>query len=129
MIKKHIKFKDFEGNDVEREYYFHLTKVDMTQLELSFPGGLEAYLKKMVAERKIAEIFEAIRKIVLTSYGERDDVKISFRKENGLGGALWPEFSGSPAFEALMLELMEIDQEKQEATALEAFVKGIMPRE
>ena len=127
MLKKAIKFEDFEGNEVEREYFFHLSKVDVTQLELSFPGGLEAYFKKIISERKIAEAFEAIRKIVLTSYGERSEDGMSFRKlRNGL--PLYEDFAGSPAFDTLMLELMEIDSEQQAPTALESFLKGIMPK-
>jgi len=130
MLKKTIKFDDFDGNSVERDYYFHLSKVDLTQLELAYfgYGGLEGYLKKMISERKIAEVFEAIRKIVLTSYGERDDVAMAFIKQRN-GAPLYEVFAGSPAFDVLMLELMAIDEDKQQAAALEAFMEGIMPRD
>jgi hypothetical protein len=128
MLKKLIKFEDFDGNPVEREYYFHLFKMDITQLELSFPGGLEVYVTKMISERKIAEIFEAIRKIILTSYGERSADGITFSKLKN-GAPLYEDFAGSPAFDVLMEELMNIDPEKQEAAALETFLKGVIPKE
>ena len=43
MIKKTIKYYDYEGNERTDDFYFHLTQVELTKInsDPSLPGGLE----------------------------------------------------------------------------------------
>lgn len=45
MIKKAIKYKDYDGNDVEKEFWFNLDAGEIALLELSKKDGLSEWLK------------------------------------------------------------------------------------
>ena len=134
MIEKTITFLDMHGNEATGLYRFHLNQDDATQLELSYPGGLEEHFKKLISERDIAEFYRLIRVFVLSSYGELDPNGINFQKIRG-GNKLYERFESSPAFSVLMEELLEVVEEKDPETGenspsipnLSAFLKGIAP--
>ena len=61
MIKKTIKYEDYNGEKKENDYYFHMNPAELTELELSTPGGLEATIKRLMDEKdgkEIVAIFE-----------------------------------------------------------------------
>lgn len=46
MLRKTIKFEDFEGNEVEKAFYFNLTKAEILEMELGSKDGLSNYLRR-----------------------------------------------------------------------------------
>ena len=44
MFEKTIKFLDFDENEREETFYFHLSKPEIIELELSKEGGLQKYI-------------------------------------------------------------------------------------
>ena len=42
MLKKTIAYVDFNGNDQTEDFYFNLSKTDLTEMQLSVDGGLSA---------------------------------------------------------------------------------------
>lgn len=53
MIRKVIKYKDYEGNPVESEFFFALSKAECTDLDFYYEeyGGLKEYLKQMIKDK------------------------------------------------------------------------------
>lgn len=51
MIRKVIKYKDYDGEIVESEFYFNLSVAECTDLDFYYEeyGGLRAYLKNLLA--------------------------------------------------------------------------------
>ena len=48
MLKKTITYEDFNGETVSEDFFFHLSKAELVELELSHQGGLSAALQRIV---------------------------------------------------------------------------------
>ena len=71
MVKKTITYKDFDGQERTEDYYFNLTKTELTEMELSMNGGLSTLLEKIIKEKDMKQLIEYFKRIVLDSYGEK----------------------------------------------------------
>jgi hypothetical protein len=121
MIAKTVKYKDYNGNDCEDKFYFNLTKAELTEMELGINGGLADYIKKIVDTNNTEEIINIFKKLVLKSYGVKSEDGKRFRKTSDSGVPLSIEFSESPAYSVLFMELATDDKSAAE------FVNGIVP--
>lgn len=121
MIAKTVKYQDFNGNDCEDKFYFNLTKAELTEMELGIEGGLAEHIKKVVDANNGEEIINVFKKLILKSYGVKSEDGKRFRKTNDNGVPLSIEFSETPAYSALFMELATDDKAAAE------FVNGIVP--
>jgi len=119
MLKKKIKYVDFNGNEREEDFYFHLSKAEIVEMELSVWGGLSSQIEKIVAEQEPKKLVELFKSLVLNSYGEKSPDGRRFIKNQELRDA----FSQTEAYSILFMEL------SQNADAAAAFVNGIVPTE
>lgn len=117
MLKRDITYEDFNGNTVTETFYFNMTKTEVIELEVSYEGGLEGILKKIIETEDRKGLIEEFKKIVLLSYGMKSPDGKRFIKNDELR----EEFSQSAAFDVLFIELATDD----DAAAI--FVKGILP--
>lgn len=116
MYCKHIKFEDLDGNPVEGDYYFNMTKAELLKLELSTNGGWEAKMKKLLETRNQAELVRIFDELLLDSYGVRSDDGLRFIKSPELSA----RFKQTGAYDELFTELVT-----NEEAALEFFKKVI----
>ena len=118
MIRKSIKFKDY--NDVEREkdYWFDLNETDLIELQIETVGGLHEKIDRVMKMNDQREIYNLFKTIIRKAYGEKSDDGIHFDKSE----AAWERFITSPAYNALMLEFMDDPQKVVE------FMEGLMPK-
>jgi hypothetical protein len=125
MLKKTVKFEDFDGNEMVRDFYFNLSKPEMIKLQASVPGGLDKYLQKIGNTGDIQGIADFIRKIIVEAYGEKGEDGISFIKvKNGV--KLGEQFEQTLAYEALFMELISGDNNAQ---AFTDFLTGVIPHD
>ena len=125
MLKKTVKFEDFDGNEIVRDFYFNLSKPEMIKLQASVPGGLDKYLQKIGNTGDIQGIADFIRKIIVEAYGEKGEDGISFIKvKNGI--KLGEQFEQTLAYEALFMELISGDNNAQ---AFTDFLTGVIPHD
>lgn len=127
MVKKSIKYTDFNGNEQVDECYFNLSQSELTQLEVSEKGGFENYISKMIAEQDNKKIYALFKEIVLMSYGEKSFDGKSFIKKKMIDGQLVnlrDQFEQTMAFDALMMELIS----GGEKTVAE-FINKLIPNE
>jgi len=127
MLKKTIEYVDFNGEKQSEEDYFHLSKSELTQMELSQKGGFQNYITKIVEEKDNHKIYEMFKEIVLVSYGKKSADGRSFIKKKTVDGQvvlLRDEFEQTAAFDALMMELISSDEK-----TIAAFINGIVPKE
>ena len=118
MLKKTIKYTDYEGNEREEDFYFNLTRAECVKLQLSTDGGLEKTLRKIIAEQDVPKIIPIFEQIVLGAYGEKSPDGKRFVKSKELSEA----FSQTEAYSDLFMELMS------DADAAAAFINGIIPQ-
>ena len=117
MLKKTITYEDFEGNSQTEDFYFHLSKAELIELELSEKEGFGEMLKKIVAETDGQRIIENFKKIILMSYGQKSDDGKRFIKTQELRDA----FSQTEAYSQLFMDLAT------NAGEAAAFMRGVIP--
>ena len=118
MLKKTIKYTDYDGTEREEDFYFNLNKAEVTEMELSKQGGLSEYIKRIVAAQDAPSLVELFKELICKSYGEKslDGKRFVKSKE------LTEEFTQTEAYAELFVELAS---NAEEATK---FVNGIMPK-
>ena len=116
MIKKTIKYTDFDGNEREEDFYFHFTDAELAEMELSVNGGLKQRLETIIKTKNEPELIKQFKEIILRSYGEKSPDGRQFVKSEELSKA----FSYTPAYSNLFMELAT------DADAASVFVNGII---
>ena len=119
MLKKRIKYTDYDGNVREEDFYFNLSKAELTEMELSTLGGMEKRINRIVSAQDTRQIVEVFKDIILRSYGEKSLDGKRFIKNEELSTA----FSQTEAYTELFMELATDDK------AAAAFLTGIIPKE
>lgn len=101
MIKKHIKYVDYNGVEKEEDFYFHFSKTELFMLESSEDGGVSEKLTKIVNKRDAKNIIGFLHDFILKSYGEKSDDGIYFHKSPEIS----KKFEEHPAFDILFMDL------------------------
>lgn len=117
MLKKSITFTDLNGEEVTEDHYFHLSKADMVELELSEKDGLSKKLQEIVDTGDGNEIIQTFKDLLLRAYGMKAPDGRSFIKNNDLR----EQFEQSEAYSALFMDLVTNADKAAE------FVNGIVP--
>lgn len=118
MLKKTITYEDFNGNEVTEDYYFHLTKADLIEMEMSQKGGLHEYLQKIVESEDGKAIIATFKELILVAYGQRSEDGKRFIKTPELRN----EFQSTEAYSSLFMELCT------DTDAAADFVNGVVPQ-
>lgn len=119
MIKKTIEYTDFDGNNRKEDFYFNLTKDELIQLGVKYPGGLEHKINRLVESEDAREIYDIFRTIILESYGEKSEDGRRFIKSEEMSTA----FSQTNAFSELIMELVS------DAEYSANFVENLLPKD
>lgn len=118
MLKKTIKYTNFNDEEVEEDFYFHLSKAELIEMEVSHEGGFKQWLETIVAAEDGKEIISEFKKIILAAYGKRSEDGRQFIKNQ----ALRDEFESSEAYSELFMELVT------DSEAGATFVNGVIPK-
>lgn len=117
MLKKTIKYTDYNGVERTEDFYFNLNKAEIMEMQLTTVGGLDAYLKKIISAQDMPTLMRVFKDLVLKSYGVKSDDGRRFIKNDQLR----EEFEQTEAYSILYMEL------STDAEAAAAFVNGIIP--
>ena len=118
MLKKTIKYTDYNGETREEDFYFNLSKAEVTEMELSKEGGMSEYIKKISAAQNAPELIKLFKEIITKSYGEKSLDGKRFIKNKELTEA----FTQTEAYSELFVELASNADEAVK------FINGIMPK-
>lgn len=119
MLKKTIEWTDYDGNERKEDFYFNLTKAEITELNLGQKGGLEKLINNIVAAQDTAKIVEIFKDIIYKSYGVKSDDGRRFIKTPEVK----QEFIETEAYSILFMELAT------DADAAAKFINGIVPQD
>lgn len=117
MIKKTVKYVDYNGVERVEDFYFNMTKAEVTEMEMSVEGGFSKMLEELIASKDNVRIVQLFKEMVLKSYGEKSPDGRRFVKSKEISEA----FAQTEAYSEIFMELAL----NEEAAA--AFVNGIMP--
>lgn len=119
MLKKTIKYTDFNDNEITEDFYFNLTTAELLQMEASSNGGLRPKLERLINTRDTAAIVTIFQEIIDKSYGVKSDDGRRFIKNQ----EVLDEFKQSNAYSELYVELTTNTE-----SAI-AFITGIIPKD
>ncbi len=117
MLKKTIKYVDFDGNEREETFYFNLTQAEVAEMELSTEGGLAAKINKIIEARDNPTIIALFKDVIGKAYGEKSADGKYFVKNDVVRNA----FMATEAYSVLFMELAT------NPDAAAAFINGIVP--
>ena len=116
MLKQRVKYEGFDGELIEEDLYFNLTRMDLIELNDRYESkDMAAYMDKIVKEKNIKELYKVLKDIVLMAYGVKSEDGKRFIKNQ----TVKDEFAESLAFSQLIEDFHETD------TAMSDFVTGI----
>ena len=119
MLKKIIKYTDFNGVQQQEEFHFHLSPPDLLELEATSPGGFENYMNEIMAANDGARILELFKKLIKMSIGRVSDDGKRFEKSEEITN----NFVQTNAYTKLFLEL------GSDADSAAKFFNGIIPQD
>lgn len=103
MLKKTMTYIDFDGNEREEDFYFHLTEADIVAMDLSADGsgGLAKLIEKIAKETDGKKLIETFKGIILAAYGEKSPDGKRFIKNQEISDA----FAQTQAYSDLFMQL------------------------
>ena len=87
MLKKTVTYTDYNGVERTEDFYFNLSKAEVTEMELSVDGGLAQMLENIVNSKDNKEIVRMFKELVLKAYGEKSPDGRRFIKNKELSDA------------------------------------------
>lgn len=118
MLKKTIKYIDYNGAERTEDLYFNLSKAELMEMEMGTTGGLTEYYNRILQAQDAPTLVKVFKELILKAYGEKSLDGKRFIKSEELSIA----FSQTEAYSELFSEL---------ATNVEAaseFFNGIIPK-
>ena len=119
MLKKTMTYTDYNGEKRTEDFYFNMSRAEVTEMELSINGGLSAMIQRVTEEKDVPTIISIFKDLVLRSYGKKSPDGRRFIKSKELS----EEFSQTEAYSDLFMELAT------DSAKAAAFVNGIMPQD
>lgn len=122
MLKRIIKYTDY--NDIPRtqEFYFYLSKRDIQTINAKYEGGLQGQFTKIINKMDMKSLLETVEDLILTSYGEKSDDGTKFIKNSKVR----EDFQYSAAYEQLFDDLTTGEDTSEK---LSDFLRKILPNE
>lgn len=117
MLKKVIKYTDYNGVPREEPFYFNLSKAELVELEMSVNGGLTEFITRVVATQDQTELIKLFKRFILMAYGEKSDDGKRFIKSEEISA----NFAATEAYSELFMELMSSTEKMTE------FVNALAP--
>lgn len=117
MIKETITYTDYNGNERTEDFWFHLSKAELTKMELSTTGGLSEYLKRIIDAQDGKTLVTIFEDLILKSYGEKSADGKRFIKSKELSEA----FKQTEAYSNFFMKLATDDE------AAIKFINGVVP--
>lgn len=117
MIKKRMTYEDFNGETRTEDFWFHMSEVDLLEMDSKYPGGMQGFIQKMIDTKDSAEMFKLAKEIIEMSYGVKSVDGRTFEKSPELTRS----FTQTQAYVDLFMEI------GTDADKAAEFIKGIMP--
>ena len=121
MIKKTVTYVDYNGVERTEDFYFNLSKAELTEMELTTVGGFAETIEKIVAAQDTPALIAAFKDLVLKAYGVKSANGKRFMKTDENGRKLCDMFKETEAYSVLFMELATDDKKAAE------FINGIIP--
>lgn len=129
MIKRTIKYTDFDGNAREEVVYFNMTRTELIAYSFDLPDDLTEGFKdpnevdinevgaRLIEKLGRSGIFEFVKNLVFKAYGMKSEDGRRFIKSEQLS----TEFTQTLAYDEFIIDLFSSDEK------ISDFINGIIP--
>jgi hypothetical protein len=117
MLKREIKYEDFDGVETSDIVYFNLSKPELIELDVEHGEGFGRVLERIIETKDNKELVKLFKDIILMAYGQKSEDGKRFIKSEKLR----EEFSQTAAYSSLFMELATDDE------AAVKFLTGLLP--
>ena len=117
MLKKTVTYVDYNGVQRTEDFYFHLSKAELMEMEIGTVGGFSEMVEKIIAAQDHPTILKTFKELVLKAYGVKSDDGRRFIKSPELSEA----FSQTEAYSQIFMELATDSDKGSE------FINGVIP--
>lgn len=107
MIKKTIKFNDYNGNALSEDFYFHISKAEWVRFLAQYPGGIDQWVESVQQSHNISEVYGKFEELVQMAYGVKSADGRQFMKSP----EITKQFTETEAYSELIMEFLS-DTEK-----------------
>ena len=118
MLKKTITYTDYDGMERTEDFWFNLSKTELTKLDAELPGGVLGVLRKIIDKKDRKALVDFIETLILRSYGEKTLDGKRFVKTPEMA----EEFMQTPAYDELFMTILS-DTDSQTS-----FINGVIPQ-
>ena len=118
MLKKTITYTDYDGMERTEDFWFNLSKTELTKLDAELPGGVLGVLRKIIDKKDRKALVDCIETLILRSYGEKTLDGKRFVKTPEMA----EEFMQTPAYDELFMSVLS-DTDSQTS-----FINGVIPQ-
>ena len=118
MLKKTITYTDYDGMERTEDFWFNLSKTELTKLDAELPGGVLGVLRKIIDKKDRKALVDFIETLILRSYGEKTLDGKRFVKTPNMA----EEFMQTPAYDELFMSILS-DTDSQTS-----FINGVIPQ-
>lgn len=118
MLKKTITYVDYDGRERTEDFWFNLSKTELTKLDAELPGGVLGVLRKIIDKQDRKALVDFIETLILRSYGEKTPDGKRFVKTIDMA----EEFMQTPAYDVLFMSILS-DTDSQTS-----FINGVIPQ-
>lgn len=119
MFKETVTYTDYNGNEREEDFFFNLTKAELSEMELTKDGGLSNYIQKIAKAQDTAALITFFKELLIKAYGEKSADGRRFIKTPEVVEA----FTQTEAFSILFMKYAFDDE------AAAKFINGITPKD
>ena len=119
MYKMTEKYEDYNGNQREEDFYFHITKAELMEIDFIMEGGLQKTIEKIISTQDKKALIEIFKKLVVAAYGEKSADGRRFMKNDEVK----KNFTETEAYSQIFMKLATDDKEAN------AFIAGVMPKD
>lgn len=123
MLKKTIKYEDYNGVEREEDFYFGFSKAELFELQTTTDGGFAEKIQKAVKAQDMVAIMTLFKEIILKTVGKKSDDGKRFIKNKEIA----EEFEQSPAYSILFMELATNAEEAKKF--MEAVIPALTPEQ
>lgn len=117
MLVKTITYTDYNGEERTEDFYFNMTKAEITEMELTTEGGFGAMVTRITQAKDVPSIIKVFKELILKAYGVKSPDGKRFIKSEKLS----EEFAQTEAYSELFVELASNSKSAAE------FINGIVP--
>lgn len=119
MIKKTIKYTDYNDEERTEDFWFGFNKGELAKMALGTNGGLDNVIRQIIQSNDREKIMSWFEKIILSAYGEKSIDGKFFMKSDEISN----RFSHTEAYSNLLVEMFE------NSDMAAAFIRGMLPKD